>query len=349
MLYDNNELYQYLIEKFNVTYIEIPEEVKYNLHNTEEMNIRYLGTYFLKSYKEIYTFFSDNLYYLKKSGFLEKKTTINILDFGSGTGGQLFGLLHAIENQYEPNFEINIHSIDGNENALEIQQKILNEYWQKYYKNKIVFNQHIHQFSNGKSIEEYLNNNFNDKFDIIITSKALSELIKDDRLIYKHFLYAADNFLNENGICLISDVTCTIDNNYIPSIINSNIKDYYNVKNKGLISLCIIIPICCFFNKFECKKISCYNQCIIDMFIHENNNITSKECKIDFKLFIKNGTVMKTLYKNLLQHKPKDDASCFINDKECYCKCNDTYFKRVFGDNKYNVSQYSFKFYEENL
>lgn len=346
----NIDLYNYLINTFNITYEEIPEEVQSNVHNNEQENIVYLGNYFIRSYKETYTFFTENLAILYESNFLSDKETLNILDFGSGTGGQIFGLLHALSIFYKDIKNINIYSIDGNSNALEIQQKIFDEYWSNQFNHAINLKFFIKEVHNGDSLYNYLIDTFEQKFDIIITSKSLSELVNNDNQIYYHFLKAVELLLDQNGICLISDVTCQVKNSdYIPSIINNNIMQYY--KNTNLNEpnyLYIVIPICCFYHKLNCNKPYCYTQNKINMNVIINNQISSRTCKIDFKLFLKRGIVLKTLYDNVLSKKTNKEL-CFINNKLCYCNGNDNYFKRVFKDLQFKCSQFSLKNYKEHI
>lgn len=348
MVETNIDLYKYLINTFNIKYIEIPEEVQSNLNNDEKANIIYLGNYFLRSYKETYTFFIDNLDALYNSGFLSNKDTINILDFGAGTGGQIFGLLHALSGYYKNIKNINIYSIDGNSNALEIQKKIFDGYWVKNVNYSINLNLFIQEINDGNSLYNFLTKNFNKKFEIIITSKALSECVNNDNKIYFYFLKAVENLLDKNGICLISDITCQLNNNYIPSIVNHNIQQYYNDKDITDNNLQIILPICCFYNKNTCNKSYCYTQCKINMKIFDSNQILSKKCKIDFKLFLKKDILFNNIYNNLLS-KQLDSNLCFINNSLCYCNSSDNYYKRVFGEIEFKNSQFSLKKYKENL
>ena len=142
MLDINKQLYHYLIKELGAYYEQHTNEVKSNLNNSPEDNKWYLGTYFPKSFKESYIIFSDILQFFNNYDIFDNNE-INILDLGSGTGSQLFGLLHVLDNKINRNLKINIYSIDGNKNALEIQSKIFKNYWiHKYTEQniKIKFN-----------------------------------------------------------------------------------------------------------------------------------------------------------------------------------------------------------------
>lgn len=82
----NFPLYKYILEELHATYHEEYFDVQYNLQNDEEKNKKYLGTYFPRSFKESYTIFEDIFTVLIDYGFFQNDT-LNILDFGSGTGG----------------------------------------------------------------------------------------------------------------------------------------------------------------------------------------------------------------------------------------------------------------------
>ena len=52
--------------------------------------LNYLGTYFPRSYVEAFCIFED--YFRRETGLLERER-IAVFDFGSGTGGEIIGLL----------------------------------------------------------------------------------------------------------------------------------------------------------------------------------------------------------------------------------------------------------------
>lgn len=93
----------------------------------------YLGTYFPRSYVESYTIFFR---YLASSSKLMDTTDISILDFGSGTGGELFGLFQALKEKRPNITQIKVRVIEGNANALRSYERILCE-WRKHTKRRL--------------------------------------------------------------------------------------------------------------------------------------------------------------------------------------------------------------------
>ena len=92
---------------------------------TEDENLKYLGTYFPRSYTESFCIF-DNIFQNKNYlNFLIEKQSLNILSVGCGTGGDLIGLLAVIEKYCNTNVTLNIWAIDGNKNALDILTQIV--------------------------------------------------------------------------------------------------------------------------------------------------------------------------------------------------------------------------------
>lgn len=312
MLKINNNLYHYLIHKLGAYYELNTEKVQSNIHNTPDDNKWYLGTYFPRSFKESYIIFRDIITELKKYNYFDLKSDINILDLGSGTGGQIFGFLHALHDNIDNDLTIHIYSIDGNQNALDIQKNIFDNYWkQNFKKHNINCSFYCVVFKNGNDISKFLSESITkNSIDIILSFKFLSEILKYDDYIYAKTLKSCENILSDNGIFVLDDITIEIDTifpnlgktykKYIPYSINENIKEYLNSKH----SLNILIPLCCFYNANQCKKHNCYAQCsIYSNIIIDNNTKYHKpvECKITYNLFIKQGIIFNEI-KSFLQN-----------------------------------------------
>lgn len=347
MLDINKQLYYYLIKELGAYYEQHTNEVKSNLNNSPEDNKWYLGTYFPKSFKESYTIFSDILQFFNNYDIFNNNE-INILDLGSGTGGQLFGLLHVLSNKINRNLKINIYSIDGNENALEIQKNIFKNYWIYRYTEQDIKIKFIHYaFKNGDDIKKLLINNIEENsIDIFLSFKFLSEVLKNDNKVYRKTLKASENILKENGILILDDVCMPIATygemyeKFIPYTINENIKEYLNSEH----SLNLLLPLCCFYNAKQCKKSNCYAQCSIysNMIIDNNTYSKQVECKIMYNLFTKNGIMHENIQSFLQNVSTICLNFCAFKDnsKTCYCNCNDK-FKEYFSTTNFSNSQFS--------
>lgn len=121
MLKINKRLENYIFKDLEAEYCLDPLGVSSNIDNDEEKNKKYLGTYFPRSFVEAYRIY-DNIFLneLILNEF-NKKYELNILDIGSGTGGNLIGLLNVLVKKLN-NKHFKIHSFDGNKIALLYQK-----------------------------------------------------------------------------------------------------------------------------------------------------------------------------------------------------------------------------------
>lgn len=149
------------------------ERYSYNLDlNGNEAKI-YLGTYFPRSFAESNTIFNQ----VCKSSIFQSailtKSEIRILDFGCGSGGATFGVLHSLEKSVSETRDIRIIGVDGNQNSLILLDKI-----SRFYNSRCKLNVHLDIVPCYIESEK----DFNDiadiigrEFDFIITSKAIGE------------------------------------------------------------------------------------------------------------------------------------------------------------------------------
>ena len=169
-----------------------PDYVRYefNLDLTKEEVKTYLGTYFPRSYTESYCIF-DNLFSNPKYySVMQQKSEISILDFGSGTGGEIIGLL-TILSKYLPDLEvITVLAVDGNHDALRYSTKIIEQF--KLHCS-IPINYTVGPVSIGDCSDvEILDEIVQNSFDFILSFKAICELISKQRITGNAYQYVAD-------------------------------------------------------------------------------------------------------------------------------------------------------------
>jgi len=145
-----------IFNKLNAKYKPDYTKFNKNLYLNQDENLIYLGTYFPRSYAESYLIFT-NLFNnsIINETYLDKQE-INILDIGSGTGGNLLGLLMGIIENLSDKININILAIDGNQYSLKILQKII-------FKIKLQYNLNISlncQYISFENIAELYQNSF---------------------------------------------------------------------------------------------------------------------------------------------------------------------------------------------
>ncbi len=321
MLKINPALYEYVITEFNTYWQPMTQEkIKHNIYNNETDNIQYLGTYFPRSYKEAYVILKDLILFFVKNNYFKHKN-LNILDLGSGTGGQLFALLHIIEEEVNTPLNINIFSIDGNQNALDIQKQIYNDIFKHKKRHKIYLYTTLKEFKNNIDIYNFLTT-FNN-IDILLSFKFLSEMLRYDTNIWYSVLKAGNEILKPNGIICFNDVSMKIEikdksyEEFIPIYMNNNVKKYILEDNDSN-TLKYIIPFCCANSIMKCPRKNCYSQFSIDViYIDKNNNLGHYNSLVDYKIFLKNGEIFNNIQKQLKNHNCTD--TCIYDKRQCLC------------------------------
>lgn len=250
---------------------------------------------------------------------LKLRNAINILDIGSGTGGQLFGLLQAIQEKLKPKV-VRIFSVDGNKDALYIQKNIYN-----YFSNKVVNNYSLQyypyhkEFLNADDYLGYITEKYSD-IDIMLSFKFLSETIKPNESgFYAETLKAAEKVLRLDGVLCLVDTTNPIgDNDFVPLYANREIHRYIN--NTPDTTLRCILPTCCAKNIKKCRR-QCTERCFTSFLVPVNYAPSSEKRaskgKITYKLFIKQSSSDNS--ENLV-YDTDCQGECMVNGRQ-YCRC----------------------------
>lgn len=168
--------------------------------------IKYLATYFPRSFSESYCIFSK--YFELKKSLYNNVQTLNIFDFGCGTGGEILGLIWAIiEKNIAP--IINIKALDGNFHALKILEEIMAQFKNKFFPGvslqvmpiKI---DDIYDMSLVSSI-------IPDNNDIILIFKSICEMASlrqfEERNPYEYILRLMLNKVKSSGIICLADIS----------------------------------------------------------------------------------------------------------------------------------------------
>jgi len=200
--------------------------------------LNYLGTYFPRSYTESYCIFKA---YLENNlCIFSKKKEISIFDFGCGTGGEIIGLLTILINLFPNLKKINIAALDGNQYALRLYEKVIEQFSQQ---TSIDINSKpaplkIEDFYDLTILDEVLDK----KFDIIISFKAICEFVTKECFEKNNpYEYIAKTFpkrLKDNGLILLVDVTSfnNVSKEWLPEMMDkglSKINCNKLLKNEG--------------------------------------------------------------------------------------------------------------------
>lgn len=197
-----------------------------NIDDNKEKTLNYLGTYFPRSYAESYCIFSE--YFKANKTTYENKKELSIFDFGSGTGGEIIGLLTVLNEQLPNLKKVRIVALDGNQDALRIYEKVLLKFC-----NQSDFD--IDNHSASIYIEDFydlhiLDQVLNKKYDIIISFKAICEFVTKNQFeqqnAYEHISKFLVPKLNKGGIMLLEDIT-TYNNTsqeWLPKMMDKGVK-----------------------------------------------------------------------------------------------------------------------------
>lgn len=269
----------FIFKQLHAEYAPNHKRFDYNLDLSEPDVLKYLGTYFPRSYAESFCIF-DNLF--KNEGFSKEfniNTPINIASIGCGTGGDLMGLLVVISKYSVLNRKINITAVDGNKEALEILFLILERYKQ-FYKKDISL-RIIHHTFNDISTFNIDSIGSTNSFDFVICSKMISEIIASNNgendNAYYNYVKQVLPFINQRGIFYLLDVTTRQKHStFNPFLMNEQVHNaMIELKDYSVIS-----PIPCSMFSSTCKN-SCFYQ---KTFTIAHSHIREDKSKVVYKL-----------------------------------------------------------------
>lgn len=279
-----NWLDRYLFFDLGAKYSPNHSRFEYNLNlNTGEIKV-YLGTYFPRSFvevKSIFEEFSQNSNYLSLVG---ERTSVSILDLGCGTGGDLFGLLSFLE-KYEPSLKsVKLLAIDGSQMALRFFEKIMAEF-KKHSRLKIDYRIGP-VFIESENDLNLVSDVLSDKYDLILSCKAICEMLAKRRIknkAYKQTASMLSSKLTDKGIMLIEDVTIKspATEKFIPYMLNAELNEFVAENDE----FAIIYPTAC-----KDKESKCINGCFF-----------KKEIRVTHSA--KNNDISKIIYR-IIGKKP---------------------------------------------
>lgn len=266
-----NWLDRYLFSDLGAKYSPNHSRFDYNLNlNRGEIKV-YLGTYFPRSFvevKSIFEEFSQNSNYLSLVG---ERTSVSILDLGCGTGGDVFGLLSFLEKN-EPSLEtVKLLAIDGSQIALRFFENIMAEF-KKHSKLKIDYRIGP-VFIESENDLNLVSDVLSDKYDLILSCKAICEMLAKNRIknkAYKQTASMLSSKLTDKGIMLIEDVTIKspATEKFIPYMLNAELNEFV-AENDDFTT---IYPTAC-----KDKESKCINGCFFKKEIRVTHSAKSND------------------------------------------------------------------------
>lgn len=251
----------FIFNQLNAIYAPDFQRFEHNLDLTGEEIRNYLGTYFPRSYAESFCIMDNIFQNTDYKKIISNVKKLSILSVGCGTGGDIIGLITAIEKHFSIVSEINIFAIDGNNNALAILEQIINRV--KNQSSKTI-NLKTKQFVFGNISDFLIDNDNKQAFDFILSFKFINEIISigKGRLdnSYYDFVKKFLPLLSEKGVCLLLDVTTKSKHaTYNPILMNKQVNQAMRELNKYSTLIptpCSVYSEVCFFNCFHQKTFS---------------------------------------------------------------------------------------------
>ncbi len=255
-----------------------------NLYNDKNANKRYIGTYFPRSLVECFTIFNE-LYanqIIKQT--IDSKEQLRILDVGTGTGGNIVGLMYFLKKIKFPSQNVVFYTIEGNNIAIEYQIKFVNKF-NSEHKTRFKLRYLSLTFNSASSLKTQLENYLNQKefkFDIITVFKFLSEFYNADysasQGLFKIFTDSISQYLDYTGIFLVLDIINPNTGRNFPfttQIMSNEINEYIQSANA---KLKCIIPVSCAQWSCNCRTSMCYIERQFRISHSKKTNDLSKVC-----------------------------------------------------------------------
>jgi SAM-dependent methyltransferase len=240
-----NWLDKCIFDNLHAKYEPNYEKFDYNLEHSNEELLIYLGTYFPRSFAEAFCIYEDLFSNKVVNHNIKSKGEVNILDIGCGTGGNLLGLLTAINKHFTSNLIINVWAIDGNLDALKIFENIIHQFDHNY---SIIINYTLinETFNDINDISVALQTITCRSFDFIMSFKTIVEIVSRGKGLnnnsYLEWFNIVCELLNPSGLVLIADVTTkTKYSDYLPLLLNEQARAF--IKNNPLFK--ILSPLSC--------------------------------------------------------------------------------------------------------
>lgn len=296
-----------------------PNAVRDGLAADDRRQQIYLGTYFPRSYAESYGIFHPLLSHEPVRDALATRRVLTILDVGSGTGGDLVGLLHAITDSNLKPVRIDIVSLEGNPKAILYQKHVIEECQKEL---KLSVNLTVHELKLPSTSREFASelNAFlqgaNLSFDIAMTWKMLNEFYHKNYAsaqgIYKAFIQSVAPHMSQQGLCVLLDMTNQVEGSrdYLPILMNREVRAYVQGSDPRLFH---VIPRSCAHWGRSCHTDNCYTQRV---FFVKHSRRSDDKSKVAYKVLAPEDFALK-----LNSSVPEEIYRC--NEAKPYLVCRD--------------------------
>ena len=307
---------RYIFDNLNANYAPEHNRFEYNLDlNDDELKV-YLGTYFPRSYAELFCIIDNLFHRASLKEIIQEKSSIKILDFGCGTGGELIGTLTALDKYLASPINISVIACDGSENALDIMKHLVSQYANKS-RHRIT----LETTQKVMSVEADVNGeSLGTDFDFIICSKIACELLSHKVVkanVYSKLAEILCPLMSKDGMLILLDVTTKDEKQryFYPQLMNHELNTFVS-EHKGYSTL---LPLSCGCNS------NCTEYCFMQQtFTVSHSHKANDESRVCYRIIVSKQfreKVIKTLPTNAeyvihsQKHKQGDDSSLCLKGK----------------------------------
>lgn len=248
-------------------------KVQKNLQASPEDVLWYLGTYFPRSYGEMFCI-ADNLFeHMKRLDASLVGKELSILDVGCGSGGALIGLLWAARKYKSDLQRLHIVAIDGNRAALDTLDTVISNA-KRVWDPGVLLCTHCETLADRFPTDMVTGKTF----DIILTSKLLGELSVDGNDAYRRFLETYAKYLKKDGFLVMLDVPTKTDGTtqYNPNRMLNSANQFVRASSGVFKTL---LPLSCACNGLTCQK-GCFCKKTFTIQTSRNTQIESDVCYV---------------------------------------------------------------------
>lgn len=267
---------EFIFGQLGARYAPDHERFGYNLDLEDEGLKVYLGTYFPRSFAEANGLFGKLCDETGFAGAIEGKTSLNVLDLGCGSGGNIFGLLSFVESRFPSVERVKVLAIDGNHGALRLFERVMKEY-RKRSRLEIEYQVGPLFIGDGDDLQLAVSIVQDKEFDVVMSFKAICELVNKKRLTGNAYAYCAGllaPLLSRDGVLLFVDVTVRSDvaGQFLPQYMNTGLNDFV-VRSAGRFGT--ILPASCRCHGKRCAE-GCFFKETVEVSHSRRRGDTSK-------------------------------------------------------------------------
>lgn len=245
----------YIYDKLGASYDPRYKRFAYNDDLTKEEAQIYLGTYFPRSYAENFLIFENLLSNPIFRSKYEAKRHLSVFSIGAGTGGDIVGLLTAVDKFLPSSIGITLIALDANQNSLTLQKAVIDRY--STISNRVIsLTQFCEKIESESTLKKYADNAIpNGSLDVILFAKVGCELhgkhIFGEDNAYEVCLRQFASKLSDSGVISLLDVTTNVDGKtFMPFILNQGVNQFIS-HNQAFSTL---LPLSCHFYEKECER-----------------------------------------------------------------------------------------------